>query len=675
MYPATLNDVFITAAELTQLRQLLAHDHDASAVAEAAICKPVREALRLPLHIPAPHACRYFDFYDLTTGQPLVWDVRSPRQHRSPSGKVFTGESYDHAWACIYHNQNANDARNCALAAAIFDDHDAAVRAHDLLMGYAKVYLEYPPIGRMTATWGRVTSSGLEEANWIIAMLWAAELLVKIGKLTSDELTTLRVKLFEPAADLLWGEWYFIHNIRMWHNAAIGSIGLAFGDRSLVRHAIYGPMGYRQQLIDGFCAEGLHVEGSPGYHAYGASAVVILAEAMARNGFEPYRETYLTRALLVSHRIAQPNGAAPALNDYGAVTHLPTRLYGTLLYRFDEPQVRTAAITAFTQWQQQNYRPDVTGVSWNNTTAYYARQQVDWLLAWPQLLQAKQQAQTKSLPYETVIDLRSSGVGIVRPASQDYLLLKCSRRGSGHDHHDKLSVIWWKNGRLWLNDIGTSSYSTPLHENWFKHTLSHHTVLVDGKAHERCDAYLTQCTERLIAGTARPYAQMMPDVQFTRQITIHPSGDLTDRFEVTCAKARTIDYVLRPEGDFVSDPEMIFSPASLLENEEGASLAYDPAYALLEDVRQIPADSNLKLHWKQGNETLMLHLSELPATAKVYLASAITDASDYTRRGQMVLVRTHASQATFVTQWSVSVASEEAMHEGAGQIQSLAASS
>jgi hypothetical protein len=628
-----LRDVLVTEQERQQIRALLASDARAAAVAQAAIAAPARAACARPVLIPPPHPSRHPQCFDPQTGAPLQFDRDRPNEHRSIAGAVLRGPDFDRGWANTIHNYNANDARNCALAAALLDDIDAGRRARDLLLGYADIYLDHVPNGRLSCTWGRLFAQALEEAVWSISMLWTTELLWKARLLGEEEVDRLRVRMFEPIVDLLWGEWYFIHNIRMWCNAAIGSIGLAFDDRLAKRHAITGDKGFRQQLIDGFRSDGLLFEGSPGYHDYAISAMLVLAEAMARNGYAPYRDEHLRTALLASSTLVQPDGTLPMLNDYGPSRGLATRNFATALRRYDDGEVRALAAAAFRQWRDQHFTADFTTADWNATTAYHARQQVDWFLAWDRL--------DEGLPHDPprVADLRASGVAAIRPQPGSYLLLKCSRKGSGHDHHDKLSFIWWQNGRPWFTDMGTTSYALPLHEGWFKTSLAHHTVLVDGVKHERTDAGVSECGLDALAGTAQPYPTLMPDVRLSRRLHLRISGELVDEFHVRCDLPRTLDYVLMPRGRWIADAQLRLSPARL----EGS----DPSYKVLREAMRVDGPGALTLSWEQGPDRLSIDLDRLPPGSEVFLAQAPSDPRHLDRLGHLLVVRVTAREATF----------------------------
>lgn len=68
----------------------------------------------------------------------------------------------------------------------------------------------------------------------------------------------------------------------------------------------------------------------------------------------------------------------------------------------------------------------------------------------------------------------------------DYLFVDCLKRAdrspTGHRHNGRLSFVLWVNNYLIVCDPGTFSYTgKPFERNWFRSTVSHNTLVVDGK--------------------------------------------------------------------------------------------------------------------------------------------------------------------------------------------------
>ena len=69
----------------------------------------------------------------------------------------------------------------------------------------------------------------------------------------------------------------------------------------------------------------------------------------------------------------------------------------------------------------------------------------------------------------------------------DSTLLTFAPFGGFHGHFDKLSFVWYARGRERGVDPGraaSQAYRLPIHTQWYRATLAHNTVVVDGKSQE-----------------------------------------------------------------------------------------------------------------------------------------------------------------------------------------------
>ena len=78
----------------------------------------------------------------------------------------------------------------------------------------------------------------------------------------------------------------------------------------------------------------------------------------------------------------------------------------------------------------------------------------------------------------------TSGFAILRsadpPGRQSSLLLKYGPSGGGHGHPDKLAISFYLSGHPVSPDLGTPGYGIDLHRSWYRQSVSHNTVVVDG---------------------------------------------------------------------------------------------------------------------------------------------------------------------------------------------------
>src|SRR5664279_4287763 len=85
--------------------------------------------------------------------------------------------------------------------------------------------------------------------------------------------------------------------------------------------------------------------------------------------------------------------------------------------------------------------------------------------------------------------------------------MRFGMHGGGHGHPDKLNLVTWGGGRQWGLDPGSINYGVPLHKEWYRATIAHNTVAVDGKDQSNADGELEQWGDNGLtakAGSAYP---------------------------------------------------------------------------------------------------------------------------------------------------------------------------
>src|SRR5690606_33808004 len=138
----------------------------------------------------------------------------------------------------FYHNVNSNyevtlqhfalseAARDLALLGWLTEDPAYIDRAKHILLRYSEKYLTFEihdkegrtPPAQLDAP-GRATAQGINEAQWIISLAWACDLVRHA--LLPEQFSALEHRLFRPAADLLLENDEGGHNHQAWYNAGI----------------------------------------------------------------------------------------------------------------------------------------------------------------------------------------------------------------------------------------------------------------------------------------------------------------------------------------------------------------------------------------------------------------------------------------------------------------------
>jgi hypothetical protein len=630
--------VFLTEEEVTLIRSRIRQEEWASSIARQVLLDPALLAAKRPLQIPAPFFAGQAFFNDPETGAPLNFDPDSRGRYKTADGRWIESPALDWGWDAISHDQNANAMRKCALAGMLYEDAGLLGKAKEILFAYSTTYPARPPRGRQSATWGKLYYQALNESVWAISALWTAECLWLAHALSTSELEKVRDDLFFPLADLVWGEWYFIHNIRMWHNAAIGMIGLAFQDRNLIRHAIFGDKGFRQQLVDGYrWQDAFSCEGTVGYHGYGLTAMLFLAEAMARNGFDPYHDPHFRRALAAPFALVQPDGTPPTLGDMFHAKAIPTRLYATTLGRYpDDALLTQASALAFAQWKESGFQPDFESSSWNNTTGYFGRSEVDWILHGPP-------PDSNQSGGESLVVFQDTGMAVSRPEPGSYLLLKAFGQTGAHDHYDRLGIIWWEQGVCWFEDPGTCYYSHPNHEGWFKHTVSHNTACVDERAQERGTARLLGAEAGVLEGEARPYPESAPQIRFYRKLERIAHG-WKDEFKIE-GETRQAALFFHPRGNLKNQTDG-FEPCRLRIAKANPNLPANAKGILLSRFSE-------PVRIEKSGYVLILRFVDYPEDTQLIIGEAPANPQQQKDHQPMLALLTGTSDPTFITEFTI----------------------
>ncbi len=231
--------------------------------------------------IPGRGGCLQ-DFYcECGTRLTLPDDVQAAPEYSCPAcGKTSSGERYDNAIRHIQHNRLAGAVLSLAIAFGIEKDRAYARKAAEILLEYAKVY----PGPHTTATTGGMIRQSMDEAEWIISLAQAYDLIYYARVLNDEQRQFIEQRLLGRVAEGLAaieskGLWH------SWHLSAVGVVGLAVQDVSLLRYALAA---FGRQIADELGEDGLWSESVHCNHFSQMAAYVNLAEACCRAGIDIY---------------------------------------------------------------------------------------------------------------------------------------------------------------------------------------------------------------------------------------------------------------------------------------------------------------------------------------------------------------------------------------------------
>lgn len=557
----------------------------------------VADFLAHPVAVPAEPGGYYHDYFCPAHGVQLHFEPATPHIHRCPvDAAIWQGERFDAAWRWFVNNRLAESAFRLALLWRLEGNPAQLAPVVRTLTGYAAQYAAYGKVPRTVANPGVATYTTLDESVWVLPLAWAFDLIR--DQLTTGERDPIVRNLFAPVADHLVA-YHFrgIHNFACWHNAAIGTIGVVIDREDLVAFAMDSDFGCYNQLQQGVLADGLWFEGSFSYHFYTVYALLMLAKAMRHSpGYDLRQRPELYAMLLAPIQSAYPDWSLPAPNDCWYFTSLlhdcchgvpPGPAFYEIGYGwYDEPR--------FGRLLQRAYQEG-------------PRDSLDALLFGRAELPAAPIAALSS------VHLPASGYAIVRTmptdinaekaeSAQRYLLLKYGPHGGGHGHPDKLNLILHAYGRRFSPDLGTPGYGLDLFQSWYRQTVCHNTVTLDGRSqpegagqlHCFQDAGPLQIADAGVHWVAEdgPYH----GVTLRRVVLARPAYFL-DLFLVEAPQPRRIDWIYHNGGTLHTTLPLTVYSAMSAEGE---------GYEHIHDAQQSRTNGAFHVTWQHDSVGMQL---------------------------------------------------------------------
>jgi len=450
-----------TAEELSRLRTAWRSDGPQRAPVAEAIGR-AEAALTKPLAFP-PRGSQHNWWYQCEPCQ-MGLETVDATHHRCPRcGSVYSGEPFDDVLFKARHRDNLASALDAAWAFAITDEPRFGEHAAAVLSGYAERYRAYPYHGatRQTEGWteragGHLFEQTLDEANAMASFIAPAFDLVR-GFLSDRQQEAIREGLIEPMLANIAKNRKGTSNWQTWHNAALLLGGAVIGDRERVEQALNDPEhGVAFQLDRCISAEGMWTEDSWGYHYYALTGVVAAVEGARRMGIDLWSHPRLINAFVLPIRCTMPDGALPRFGDVSRVT---------------APQ--------FADLYEHAYHACPS----DELAVCLPEKPI-----WATVLLGRQAAPAGRLTYGSM-SLPDTGHVILRTSGQADLVVAATfspYRGF-HAHLDKLSFVLYGHGCELAVDPGcavSQAYRLPIHNGWYKATIGHNTVVVDGEAQQ-----------------------------------------------------------------------------------------------------------------------------------------------------------------------------------------------
>jgi len=150
-------------------------------------------------------------------------------------------------------------------------------------------------------------------------------------------------------------------------------------------------------------------------------------------------------------------------------------------------------------------------------------------------------------------------------SAQRYLLLKYGPHGGGHGHPDKLNLLVYAYGQRMAPDLGTPGYGLDLFQSWYRQTVSHNTVTLDGHSQPE-GAGQIHCFQGdgplQIADASVHWADAGPYQGVTlRRVILARPAYFIDLFLVEAPHSQRIDWLYHNAGALQSSVPLTAYPA------------------------------------------------------------------------------------------------------------------
>ena len=534
-------------------------------------------------------------------------DVPSPRD----AGGGYTHEQ---------HKGNGIAIHDAGMLHRWTGDATYAEHAKDLLLAYAELY---PTLGehpeRKEQTPGRLFWQSLNESVWLVYAIQGYDAIQ--GALNADDKQRIESGLLRPMADFLSvgspTTFDRIHNHGTWAAAAVGMTGYVLDDPDYVERALLGlardgSAGFLRQVDELFSPDGYYTEG-PYYQRYALMPFVLFAKAIEHHDPErrifEHRDGVLLKAIYTTIQLSYGGKFFP-LNDAIKDKGLDT-------IELDHAIAIAHGLTS---------DPSLLSLVGPDTHIVLTD---DGL----RMARAKEAGEEEPFPFRSIrlldgaegdrgaLSILRSGGG----ADESTLVLEATAHGMGHGHFDRLSWMFYDNGREIVSDYGAARFLNVVQKNggrylpenrtWAKQTVAHNTVVVDGTSQFGGDRHAAEASSpevfHVALGDGQDPIQVVsardtdayPGVEITRTLALLTLPDLghpvvLDVLHARSDGAHTYDLPLYFQGQPIeSQPALVAEQTSL--GTVGTANGYQHLWNL--GQAQVSAGERHAFTWLNGD--------------------------------------------------------------------------
>jgi hypothetical protein len=542
---------------------------------------------------------RFTDFYVCYEHDAvLVWDLDSPHKHKCPmDGKYLTGAILDGVWRTKYHGYIQNKTRDLTIAYLATQKPRYASTVRDILSAYAKTYDKYRIYGQGgygNTTGARIGCETIHESKILCDMIMAYDMTEPSGLYSDQDKYEFKllVKAMAKAIDRYNAG---LNNWQTRHNQALTAAGLFLQDEYILDEAMHGAGGFYFQVGEGVLPGGFFYEEAIGYHIGVASELLEHALILANAGFDVTDFGRLQQMVDVVIQLSDAYGNIPAIGDAGSsltiAGHWKFFLYAEKIWgqyaQYINPP-KALMHDADNQTDPQNKHAKMT--SPGNVEPFILHGD------------AYKRSEVKRKSYSTA--LHGSKLAIIGgPQSQ---ITTHFGNAGGHAHSDAMAITFNYGGQRILLDSGTIMYSLPLYKQYYKETLAHNTIVVDGQSSSARGAdlagFVGEGDVKLIEMNSD---RLFPDVNQSRIVMLIKDRFMVDFLSAKSKQSRQYDYLLHFEtGQLVPK----FSAPSKAVTSDS-----EPLFRFFDSIEEFSGSDNQL--WKFTQEH---HQDQLPPRIPVW---------------------------------------------------------
>lgn len=531
-----------TQTQVLRLRERAARDDSIYTILDEHI-QPVLEHYRIPTAGIATwegfYACPKHSVF-------LTFDISDANYYRCPvDGEVFTGAPYEGAWWRLLNDANEKACRMAACRYLLFSDAGDLDLSRRILTDYAAHYPGYAVHGGIPYNNpGKANAQSLCDASWIKGLAIGYDIIREA--LTNEEQTFIEQNLFRACADFLIGQRVNqLHNHECIVSSAVGVIGLLLGENRYIDFAVNTVYGLKYQLEHAVLKDGLWFEGTPHYHFYAMQQFIEYERFAANASYSFFHDPQFVEILKFPLRLIQPDSMLPLLNDAGSGNHgfIGTEnLYEIAYARTGDPDFVRLLHQAYKNRPRRNIHAFFDGVEMLPTV------------------------EPSPLADYHAGEVGASGLTTMHGPQGRFLLVKHAPFGGEHDHYDRLGLHFMGFGHCIAPDIGTCKYGAPLHYAYYKNTMTHNTVCLNGQNQPPADCRVLAYDQREGVTALDTEVKWDGGYQMLDSFTIPQWSDeaytgaamrrhitwygdfFVDCFEVTTPEERDIDWMLHIRG-------------------------------------------------------------------------------------------------------------------------------